>query len=115
MAKRGGKRSGAGRKKGSANKRTREIADKAAAEGITPLEYMLNVMRSPMPPELQKAVDDGSLNEDVVTALMNWHRMRYEAAKDAAPYLHPRLTATTVKGTGKDGEIPVSVSVEFVE
>ena len=34
-----------GRQKGVANKRTREIADAAAREGLTPLEYMLGVMR----------------------------------------------------------------------
>jgi hypothetical protein len=32
---RGGSRKGAGRKTGSATKKTREIADKAAAEGVT--------------------------------------------------------------------------------
>ena len=30
---------------GAANKRTREIAEAAMAEGITPLEYMLAVLR----------------------------------------------------------------------
>ena len=45
----GGKREGAGRKPGSKTKKTAEIALKAAEEGITPLEYMLNVMREPIP------------------------------------------------------------------
>jgi hypothetical protein len=48
---RGGKRPGSGRKKGSATKRTREIADRAAEEGITPLEFMLNVMRVEFTPK----------------------------------------------------------------
>jgi hypothetical protein len=34
---RGGKRAGAGRKPGSLTKKTREIAERAAADGITPL------------------------------------------------------------------------------
>jgi hypothetical protein len=34
-----------GRQKGVANKRTREIADAAVREGLTPLEYMLAVLR----------------------------------------------------------------------
>ena len=37
-----------GRQKGVANKRTREIADAAIKEGLTPLEYMLAVLRDEM-------------------------------------------------------------------
>lgn len=76
----GGRRAGAGRKKGSASKKTREIADRAAAEGITPLEFMLAVMRSPsdhQDPKIQAGREV----------------MRFEAAKAAAPYIHPRLAA----------------------
>lgn len=71
---RGGARPGAGRKPGSANKRTREIADAAAAEGKTPLEYLLEVMRGSDP---DKA---------------------FEAAKAAAPYCHPRLSSIEANG-----------------
>ena len=45
-SKRGGARKNAGRKAGAATTKTREIADKAMAEGISPLEYMLQVMRN---------------------------------------------------------------------
>jgi len=86
---RGGARKGAGRKKGVATTKTREVADKAAAEGITPLEYMLQVMRSE-PPEGLKGPQ-----------LLSAHMMRFEAAKAAAPYIHPKLSA--VEHTGKDG------------
>lgn len=92
---RGGKRAGAGRKPGSATKRTREIADRAASEGITPLEYMLQVMRAPSAhadPRVQVARE----------------AMRFEAAKAAAPYMHPRLAATEHSGPGgKDLALPV--------
>jgi len=76
---RGGKRAGAGRKPGSANARTREIADKAAAEGVTPLEYLLLLMRKPYPE-----------NADHNT-LAQYDAMKLDAAKAAAPYMHPRL------------------------
>jgi len=76
---RGGKRPNAGRKPGSATKRTREIADRAASEGITPLEYMLSVLRNE------------AMNPEA----------RFEAAKAAAPYMHPRLAA--VEHSGRDG------------
>ena len=97
----GGARKGAGRKPGSATKRTREIADKAASEGITPLEFMLDLMRSE-PPD----VEDARVMADYV-------QMRFEAAKAAAPYIHPRLAA--IEHTGEDGgPIKQSLSVEFV-
>jgi hypothetical protein len=66
---RGGKRPGAGRPPGAATKRTREIADAAAQEGLTPLAYMLKILR----------------DEEMDT------ESRFEAAKAAAPYMHPRL------------------------
>ncbi len=79
---RGGRREGAGRKAGASTKRTREIADKAMAEGLTPLEFMLNVLR------------------DEKLAF----KERYAAAVDAAPYLHPKLANVQHSG---DAENPV--------
>lgn len=85
---RGGARVGAGRKKGSATKRTREIADLAAETGETPLEVMLKLMRR------------NCEHEDVRVQIAR-EAMVFEAAKAAAPYMHPRLAA--VEHTGKDG------------
>lgn len=78
---RGGKRTGAGRPKGATTRRSREIADKATAEGLTPLEVMLKAMRA--------HVDRDNL--DAAAAI----------AKDAAPYMHPRLAS--MQHTGRDG------------
>lgn len=75
MAK-GGKREGSGRKPGSPNKRSALIAQEAAAEGITPLTYMLIVLRNE--------------NED--------GERRMWAAEKAAPYIHPRLAAIEHSG-----------------
>lgn len=85
---RGGKRPGAGRPAGAANKRTREIADKLVSEGLSPLEYMLSVMR-----------DEGADKE-----------RRDEMAKAAAPYVHPRLTAITAP----DGKSPARLEVVWL-
>lgn len=71
----GGARPGAGRKRGASTTRTREIADKAAEAGVTPLEFMLQVMR----------------DEDATRA------ERLDMAKAAAPYIHPRLSAVEAK------------------
>ncbi len=90
---RGGVRPGSGRPKGAATKRTREIAEQAMAQGLTPLEYMLSVLR------------DAS----------NDTHTRMDAAKSAAPYVHPRLQSTEIKG---DPDAPVALSglaVTFVK
>ncbi len=73
----GGHRNGAGRPKGATAKKTREIAEQAAAEGITPLEVMINAMRY--------YVEAGERDKAA------------SIAKDAAPYMHPRLSSAIVK------------------
>lgn len=79
---RGGKRAGAGRKVGEPNKRTAEAQDQAEATGITPLEYMLQVMRG-----------DGD------------EKLRMSAAVAAAPYVHAKLSSIELAGTGPGGSI----------
>lgn len=74
---RGGARSNAGRKRGAATRKTREIADRAAEAGVSPLEYLLTRMR----------------DESETPA------MRLDAAKSAAPYVHPRLANIEHKGS----------------
>lgn len=92
----GGKRSGAGRPKGTATKKTREIADKAAAEGITPLEVMLHAMRY-------------SFGEFEKTLVVDHLVAASSFAKDAAPYMHPRLT--TIAG---DPKAPLGLTVSLM-
>ncbi len=69
--KRGGKRPGAGRKKGSKNQKTRVFNARIKAADALPLDYMLRVMR------------DSKANKD----------RRDKMAIAAAPYIHPRLQA----------------------
>jgi hypothetical protein len=99
---RGGKRSGAGRKAGAATKKTRVIADKAAAEGVTPLEVMLKTMVALM----AKADEIAKLPPDPDgKPAANPLDLMIEAAgvaKDAAPYMHPRLAAMEL--SGKNGQ-----------
>jgi hypothetical protein len=68
VSKVGGAREGAGRKPGSPNRRNVEVVAAALAEGITPVEFMLAIMR----------------DEDADPKRREW------AAEKAAPYLHPR-------------------------
>lgn len=120
MAKHGGKRAGAGRKTGAAAAKTRAIADKAAEAGQTPLEYMLDIMRSPMPPEVAAVLADlkegEALTQETLKALSafaGWHEMRFEAAKAAAPFVHPRLQAVEHKSPD-GGPVKTHLLVEFV-
>lgn len=88
----GGKRPGAGRKKGAETKRTkarREIAAQAAAEGITPLEVMLNAMR--------EYAAEGEREKAIAVAAL------------AAPYVHPRLAAAIIKN-----DRPTAINIAVV-
>lgn len=116
---RGGKREGAGRKIGALTERTRVIAERAVADGKTPLEVMLDNMRHFQQVALDaEAVIEG-MNQDQVESLGESHdqrfkallakvkaaaglrQMAHECARDAAGYMHPKLTA--VSHTGPDG------------
>ena len=70
----GGARPGAGRPRGAKTKATVAKAAEIAASGLTPLDFMLGILR----------------NEE------NAIEQRFEAAKQAAPYVHPKLAATTL-------------------
>lgn len=72
MARRGGLRSGSGRPKGSLSRRHAEVLAGAVSDGVTPVEYMLAIMR------------DRNADE----------KMRAWAAEKAAPFVHPRPAPT---------------------
>lgn len=80
----GGKRPGAGRKKGGTNRVTEEAIERAQESGELPLDYLLSIMR------------DIKANED----------KRIDCAKAAAPYLHAKRAPT-----GSDGEDASGVTV----
>lgn len=91
----GGKRPGAGRKPGSATKKTRERADQlteslVATAKLLPLDMMVEAAQHLW----SEAVGpDGKVRDRkllVAAATL---------AKDAAPYIHPRLTSVEAKLT----------------
>jgi len=87
----GGARPGAGRPKGSRNKRTLEQVRAIAASGLTPLEYMLSVVRDETQPQ----------------------EVRLDAAYKAAPYVHARLAA--IDHRSSDGTMtPRPARIEIV-
>src|SRR5215469_15475767 len=85
----GGRRQGAGRQPGSVSQKTREIANQAAKDGLTPLEYMLAVLR------------DDTADPD----------RRDRMAVAAAPYIHARLAAIETK-VETVGQIEAKITFE---
>jgi len=125
---RGGKREGSGRKIGAVTKRTREVAEKAIATGQTPLEVMLENMR-----HFQKVALDaeavlegltaaeftGSVTaetpEEQFKALLaqvkktaGFRQLAQECARDAAPYVHPKL-ASIAHTDGDGGPLKITI------
>jgi len=87
MGTRGGKRKGAGRPKSAdtpIGKLRQELTMRALKEGTTPLEVMLEAMR--------EAYEQGG-----AAAAMPY-------AKEAAPYLHPKLSSVDAKVDGVIGQ-----------
>lgn len=76
---RGGSRPGAGRKAGSPNKASIERQKAIEASGLTPLAFMLTVLR-----------DEGESYEN-----------RAWAAEKAAPYVHPKLASVEMNASVK--------------
>lgn len=94
---RGGTRPGAGRRAGTkapTTKRRLEFSEEATKNGVTPLEVMLSAMR--------QAYKSNNMKDAA------------GYAKDAAPYVHPRLNAIEHAGPG-GGPIQHSVEVVFVD
>lgn len=74
----GGKRPGAGRKKGAPNKASAKREAEIAKSGKTPLQFLLDRMRDTR----------ADISE------------RIDCAKAAAPYVHPRLASVEYGGKG---------------
>lgn len=116
---RGGKREGAGRPAGAITQRTREVAERALATGMTPLDVMLDNMRHFQQVALDaEAVLEGLTAEEFseqvpadaspedqfkfllaqVKKTVGLRQAAQDAARDAAPYIHPKLSAIAHSG-----------------
>lgn len=92
---RGGARPGAGRKVGAVQKVAREAREKAAASGMLPHEFLLAIMR------------------DEVKGEKPTFEQRLDAAKAAAPYYAPKLSAIDAQHSGEGGG-PIVTRIELV-
>ena len=80
-----GKKTG-GRKKGTPNRATAAKEAEIAASGLTPLDFMLSVLR-----DVERAFE-----------------ARMDAAKAAAPYCHPKRAP--VDGDGNESTLIINVN-----
>lgn len=106
----GGKRLGAGRKKGVPNKMSLAKREKISTTGKDPLDVMIEAMRfhhdyatylqaryleeKAADPNTRPTVDERSISDA--------YKMAAGIAKEAAPYVHPRLAAATQEVDAKD-------------
>lgn len=81
-----GKKTGGGSRKGRPNKATARREAIISAAGASPLDYLLSIMRN-------EGID---------------RRERMDAAKAAAPYVHPRLAQIT-------GNVDSTVTIKHVQ
>ncbi len=90
----GGARAGSGRKPRATTTAARKIADQLIAEGgQTPLEYMLEVLRTG-PDEVRAKFAAGRIDETEYAVLLKENLDRRDwSAQQAAPYIHPRLSS----------------------
>lgn len=131
---RGGKREGAGRPAGAVTRRTREVAERALASGMTPLDIMLDNMRHFQQVALDaEATIEGLTAEEFseqvpadaspeeqfkfllaqVKKTVGLRQAAQDAARDAAPYIHPKLAS--VQHTGDpDKPIAHTMRIELV-
>lgn len=106
---RGGKRSGAGRKKGVPNKVTGSLRERLLASGPSPLEFLVELYRAPEPKMRPKE------NPIVfATRYKQWASDRVEAGKAAAPFFHPKLQSIEVKNEDGDSAQRHTIKIEFI-
>ncbi len=98
MAKFGGSQPGAGRPKGAINKKTQDLIKKATEEGISPIEVLLNDMRffyNLGENKMQEAMttEPGKKQANAFRASTALKEIARDCARDAAPYIHPKLAS----------------------
>lgn len=111
----GGKRDGAGRKVGTPNKASQERQKEVQESGATPLDALIRKMRFHLDVAdrlIADAAGAGMVDADALSKAMD---KASEAARDAAPYVHPRLASTQVKGDPSSPLFPSRIEVVIVD
>lgn len=121
----GGSRVNAGRKTRGLGEKTRIYAAKAAEEGVKPIDVMLGNMRYfweradgfekkleevakiMTPEQIAKGGEEVMNLLTLIKDIGSFRSKAQECAVDAAPYVHPRLTAVAVKIDAGDSKKPM--------
>lgn len=98
MGTRGGAYPGAGRPKGAITRKAQELLSKAALEGISPLEVLLNDMRffyTLGENKMRQAETEpaGKKQATAFRSACSLKEISRGCARDAAPYIHPKLAS----------------------
>ena len=104
----GGTRQNAGRKPGVPNKDRRKAIAKAERGGIMPLALMLETMRTAWAKGQALTAENKDLEAN------DYFKAAHERARDAAPYLHPRLQSITQKDERLDLSKLTDEELEFL-
>lgn len=112
MGTRGGSYPGAGRPKGAVGKKTQELIARVEAEGIMPLDVFLNDMRyfynlGENKMRIAEQTAPGKAQAKEFRAAAELKGIARDCARDAAPYLHPKLASlqANVQVTNVEAEL----------
>ena len=127
---RGGYRPGAGRPPGAISTRSRDIAEKAIGDGLTPLEVMLDNMRF-YQAEAERLTEqlhaesarhgevavNGSRGKSHagITEMMELRKRAVDAAARAAPYVHPRMGYAASDEVSDPDFVPLAERIKYYE
>lgn len=98
MGKRGGAQPGAGRPKGRLSSKTQELIARCEAGGIMPIDVFLADMRyfyklGEDKMRVAEQTEPGKQQAKEFRAAVELKGIARECARDAAPYVHPKLAA----------------------
>lgn len=104
---RGGRRPGAGRPPGPKTVRSRAVAARVIASGEAPLDILLKWAKHY--DQLAVAKPDGTVRK---TPHQKYVELACGFAKDAAPYIHARLSTAQIEGVKGGTPIPFAGEVK---
>jgi hypothetical protein len=119
----GGHRMNAGRKPGPATMKTREVADRIAQSGQSPLEIMFYVMNEHVERSkvLKKQIeednfyDEGDSKEKIIATFYGSLSAAATVAKDCAPYIHAKIQPVEKKSGEDSRQFNLSYTPEQIQ
>lgn len=82
----------------------KHLVEAAIEAGLSPLEYMLQLIRAPEPTQMEGEADSAFIQRCAADVFL-----RLSAARYAAPYVHPRVATEIKLDTSKVSDAPIDV------